>query len=203
MWHGNVDIIMGPHSEILVHASGDPSDADDEDSLSSFEVEDDSTLSDNIPQIISETIVFAFLKKKENPSFDNYLIPTAGVSKRDILFYFYDPEYDILLESAPFKLFESTCESGIISYPTILALWFVLNYKTFCTGITEAMLERNFTADFLSGLNREIKTIYMDKLQFRLGGTGLARPGYRFTPQPGEGWETKKSKPVKRHKNDL
>ena len=195
VWHGNVDMFMGPHPEVLIHASSDPSDADAEGSLS--DAEDNITLSNDIPQIISETIVFAFLKKKENPAFENYLIPTVGISKRDILFYLYDPEYDILLESAPFKIFESTWESGTLFYPTILALWFILNYKTFCTGITEAMIDRNFTADFLSGATREIKTIYEEKLRFRLCGTGPARSGYRFTPQPGQGWEIKKSKPVK------
>lgn len=197
MWHGNVDFFIGPHPEVVVHASGDPCDADAEGSLSSFEVEDSSSLSDDISQIISETIVFAFLQKKDNPSFENYLIPMIGISKRDILFYLYDPEYDILLESAPFKIFESTWENSTLSYPTVLALWLVLNYKTFCTGITEAMKDRNFTADFLSGVKNEIKTIYWKELQFRRCGTGSVKSGYQFTPQPGEGWETKKSKPVK------
>ena len=185
---------MGPHPDLLVHASGDPSDANAEGSLSSFEVKDTNTLYNNIPQIISETIVFAFLQKKENPSFENFLIPTVGISKRDILFYLYDPEYDILLESAPFAIFESRYQ---LNYPSILALWLVLNYKTFCTGVTEAMIDRKFTADFLSGTTKEIETIYKEKLQFRLCGTGPPRSDYRFKPQPGGRYETKKSKPVK------
>ena len=197
MWHGNVDILMGPHPEVVVHISDDPCDDDAEDNLYSCEVNDSSALINDIPQIISETIVFAFLQKKDNPAFENYLIPTIGISKREILFYMYDPEYDILLESAPFKIFESTWENSTLSYPTILALWFVLNYKTFCTGITEAMRDRTFTADFLSGAKNEIQTIYKEKLQFRRCGTRPVKSGYEFTPQPGEGWETKKSKPVK------
>ena len=188
MWHGNVDMFMGSHPEVLVHVSGDPSDDDAEES--SFE---EDTLINNIPQIISETIVFAFLKKKENPSFENYLIPTVGISKSDILIYMYDPEYDILLESAPLSIFESTK----LNYPSVLALWLVLNYKMFCTGVTKGMIDRNFTADFLSGTTREIQTIYKEKLQFRLCGTGPAIPDYGFKPQPGGHYVIKKTKPVK------
>ena len=146
-------------------------------------------------QIISEAIVFAFLQKKCNPAFDNYLIPTVGISKNDILFYMYDPEHDILLESPPFDLFEF--QTNALSYPAVLALWFILNYKTFCTGITEAMKERNFTADFLSRVNCEVRNIYKEGLQFRDCGVGSQKSFY-YKPIPGQGWEMKKSRPFKR-----
>ena len=194
VWHGNVDILLGSHPDVAVYVkeSDDPTGADVDGIFSSFEVEDNSGLINDRSQIISETIVFAFLQKKYNPAFENYLIPTIGISKGDVLFYLYDPEHDILLESPPFNIFQYGGRR--LSYPTVLALWFIVNYKTFCTGITKAMKERNFTSDFLSQVNSEIKTIYKEQLQFRDCGTGSVRSSY-YKPVPGEGWQVKKSEP--------
>lgn len=192
VWHGNVDILLGSHPDVPVYVKDSGPDVDE--SSSSFEEKDNSDLINDMSQIIAETIVFAFLQKKYNPAFENYLIPTVGVSKREILFYLYDPEHDILLESPPFNIFQY--QSSRLSYPTVLALWFILNYKTFCTGITKAMKERNFTADFLSQVNSEIKTIYKAHLQFRDCRTGSVKLSY-YKPVPGEGWQVIKSEPFK------
>ena len=196
MWHGNVQVLLGSHSDVVVHAkdSDDTTDTNENGSLSSFEVEDNSDLINDRSQIIAETIVFAFLQKKNNPAFENYLIPTIGISKKHILFYLYDPEHDILLESPPFNIFQS--QSSRLSYPTVLALWFTVNYKMFCTGITRAMKERNFTADFLSQVDDETKIIYKEHLHFRDCGTGTVKSSY-FKPFPGEGWQVNKSEPFK------
>ena len=196
VWHGNVDILLGPHPSVAVYAKDDDSTgADSDGSLSSFEVKDNSDLINDRSQIISEAIVFALLQKKCNPSFDNYLIPTIGISKTDILFYLYDPEHDILLESPPFNIFEPYA-SNSLELSSVLALWFILNYKTFCTGITVAMKERNFTADFLSHVNNEIKIIYKERLQFGDCGTGSIKSVYH-KPTAGAGWQLKKSRPFK------
>ena len=195
VWHGNVDILLGPHPSVAVYANDDSTGADSDGSLSSFEAKDNSDLINDRSQIISEAIVFALLQKKCNPSFDNYLIPTIGISKTDILFYLYDPEHDILLESPPFNIFEPYA-SNSLELSTVLALWFILNYKTFCTGITVAMKERNFTADFLSHVNNEIKIIYKERLQFGDCGTGSIKSVYH-KPTAGAGWQLKKSRPFK------
>ena len=188
VWHGNIDILMGASPTVAVYAKDeDPYDSERDENLPAFGVEERT-------QIIAQAIVFALLQKKCNPSFENYLIPTVGISKNDILFYMYDAEHDILLESPPFDLFE--CDGNSLSYPTVLALWFILNYKTFCTGITEAMKERNFTADFYACVNSEIQTIYKEHLQFGNCATGSQRSFY-FKPIPGNGWQVEKSRPFK------
>ena len=195
MWHGNVDILLGPHPDVAVYTKDDEP-TDEEESLSSSEVKDRSDLIQDRSQVISEAIVFAFLQKKYYPGFNNYLIPTVGISKCEVLFYMYDPEHDILLESTRFRLFEEP-DSNELSYITVLALWFILNYKTFCTGITEAMKERNFTADFLSQVDSEIKTIYKDHLRFKGCGTEFIKLDYG-DPKLGKGWRLKKSRPLKK-----
>ena len=196
MWHGYIDILMGPHPDVAIHAqdSDEAIGADVDESLSAFEVKDNSDLINDRSQIIAETIVFAFLQKKNNPAFENYLIPTVGISKKDVLFHFYDPEHDILLESPPFSIFGYL--SSELYYPTVLALWFTLNYKTFCTGITRGMKERSFTADFLSRVDDDIKTIYQKHLQFRDCRIGSARSTY-FIPKEVAGFELDKTEPYK------
>ena len=180
---------MGPHP-IAVYAH-DSEDRDIDGSLSSFEVEDSEDLMIDRSQILAETIVFAFLQKKNNPAFDNYLIPTVAISKKDVLFHFYDPEHDVLLES---PLFNIHAYDNKLYYPTILALWFTLNYKTFCTGITRGMKERNFTADFLSKVSTEVKTIYQEDLQFGECGVGLFKLS-PFMPKPCSGLVLDMSEP--------
>ena len=159
MWHGSVDILLGPDTPVYCCQDSEDRDTD--------EIKDTtSDMSDNDrAQILAETIVFSFIQKK-NPVLDNYLIPTVAISKKDVLFHFYDSEHDILLESPPFCI-KSFDDDGELYYPTILALWLTLNYKTFCTGITKGMKESNFTADFLSSFSNEVKTIYQEHLHFR------------------------------------
>ena len=191
MWHGSVDILLGPQPYIAVYAQ-DPEDSGIHGSLSSFEVNDCQDLITDRSQILAETIVFAFLQKKNNPAFDNYLIPTVAILKKDVLFHFYDPEHDILLESPPFNI----QYNSQLYYPTILALWFTLNYKTFCTGITRGMKEHNFTADFLSSVSNEVKTIYQEDLHFRDCEVGFYRSTY-YMPKPHAGLVLDKSEPYK------
>ena len=195
MWHGSVDILLGPHPAVAVYAkdSDDTIGTDEGGSLSSFEVKDNRDLSNDRSQIIAETIVFAFVQKKNNPDFEYYLIPTVAISKEDVLLHFYDPEHDILLESPSYAIWHKRCE---LYYPTVLALWFTLNYKTFCTGVTTGMKERNFTADFLSRIDDDIKTIYEKCLQVGNCGTGSVKSTY-YMPKPNAGWELDKTRPYK------
>ena len=192
MWHGSVDVLLGPHPSTAVAVYAHPEDGADADgSVNSFEEKDSINLDSDRPQIISEAIVFAFLQMKCNPTFETFLIPTVGISKKEVVFYLYDPEHDILLESPPFILF--TRFGKLLSYPTVLALWLILNYKTFCTGITKAMKIRNFTADFLSGVSSEVKTIYKEHLQFSVPRFVVVTQ--RYEPNDCEGWEVIKSEP--------
>ena len=187
VWHGSVDILLGQHPDVLVYAK-DSDDAIGTDVGGSKEKNN----SDERSQIIAETIVFAFLQKTNNPALKNFLTPTVAVSEEDVVFHFYDPELDFLLESPLFMIWNKGSE---LYYPTVLALWFILNYKTFCTGITIGMKERNFTADFLSGMDDDIKTIYTKYLQYGDCEIGSVKPNC-YKPKPNAGWELDKSRPL-------
>lgn len=60
------------------------------------------------------------------------MIPSIGVSKREIIFHFFDSQNDVLLKSPAFPMF---CD-GELSMRAVLSTWFVLNYKYLCSGIT-------------------------------------------------------------------
>lgn len=188
MWHGSIDILLGQRPDVAVYAKD--SDNTIGTDVCGSKMKDSS---DDRSHIIAETIVFAFLQKKNNPDFNHYLIPTVAISKKDILFHFYDPEHDILLESPLFMIWHKSSE---LYLPTVLALWFTLNYKTFCTGITIGMKERNFTADFLSGVDDDIITIYEKFLQYGDCENGSVTSSY-YTPKPNAGWELDKTGPYK------
>jgi hypothetical protein len=162
-------------------------------SSSSFEM-NHPDLIDAREEIIAETVVFAFLQKQINSGFDNFLIPTIGISKEDILFYLYDPDHYILLESPPFNLFLKGSGKPCLSYAAVLALWLTINYPYFCTGITNLMKERGFTADFFSHLGDDtrIRPIYETGLQLgECRGRILKTEGY-YLPRDGELWEVEK-----------
>ena len=192
MWHGRVDVLLGPYPVAVVAKSSDDYFEDDIDgSLSSFEVEEHR----NYTQIVAQSIVFAFLQKKMNPYFENFLIPTVGISRKNVVFYLYDPEHDILLESSQFDLI---VDNTSLYYPTILALWLTLNYKTFCTGITKSMKERNFTTDILSSVSNDIKTIYKEQLRF--GNCAIGQKPEPFRASIAQGLTLTRCKPWKPRK---
>lgn len=176
---------MGSNSVALkAAAAGEPEDSYDG-YTSSCEVKDSQDLTAFFSQIISEAVVFAFVLKKYNPESEIFLTPTIGISKNDALFYFYDPENDVLLESAPFSLFVSYRKE--LAYVSILALWLAINHKYFCTGITDSMKRRGFTADFMKKMPEHAKKMYTDQLSF--GGCRCGpKKGVYFLPQKGHGW---------------
>ena len=87
-------------------------------------------------QVIAQTIVFSFLQRKQHSEYEQFLIPSVAVSRKEIIFYFYDSQYDILLRSPAFPLF---VDDGM-SMAAILCSWFVMNYKYLCSGVTEGMI---------------------------------------------------------------
>lgn len=182
-WHGSIDILMGSNS-VALKVAGEPEDSTEGDTLS-FEVKDSQDLTSFFSQIISQAIVFAFVQKKYNPEYEIFLTPTIAISRNDVLFYFYDPENDILLESAPFSLFVSYRNE--LAYVTILALWLAINHKYFCTGVTNSMKKRDFTTDFLKKMSNDTQKLYTSQVSF--GGCRYGpKRGVYFLPQKGHGW---------------
>ena len=97
---------------------------------------------ENEAQLKAQTITFSPLPAKLNESkLRNNLVPGLGISSRYILAYFYDSENDILLRSDDLLLLDKE-----LVYKTAIFLWLTLNYKLFCSGLTEEM--KTFKAGF-------------------------------------------------------
>lgn len=104
-------------------------------------------------QIIAQSIVFSFYQKRINPDYSNHLIPSIGISKDKIVVYFYDCVNDVLLESSEMVYLSQ----GALVKNTIVALWLVLNFKYFCSGITKSMKESGFTSGFVQIVQEKLK----------------------------------------------
>lgn len=150
-WHGRADILV---DDVVVDFTNSTfgvnslsTDEDLELSSSSVSTSLTSTETDFVErdkqQIIAQTIVFSFLQCKEsNGVLKHFLVPGIGISKKKVISYLYDCENDVLLGTPPMELFayKSLC------YNTIVFLWLTLNYKIFCSGITDSM--KPFKAEF-------------------------------------------------------
>ena len=143
-WHGSVDILLENNLPIQIFNSTELDDQAER-SLSSSETKSSDALSDSDEsQLIAQTIVFSFLQHKYNKSeLKNALVPAIGISTSRVYVNLYDCENDIFLSSEKNLKFLS----GRKLYDEIVVLlWLVLNYRDFCTGITEEM--KSFKADF-------------------------------------------------------
>ena len=97
---------------------------------------------ENEAQLKAQTITFSPLPVKFNESkLRNNLVPGLGISTRYMLAYFYDSENDVLLRSDDLLLLDKE-----VVYKTVIFLWLTLNYKLFCSGLTEEM--KAFKAGF-------------------------------------------------------
>lgn len=140
---------------------------------SSIEVKVGGSLEDPavISQMLAQVIVFSFTEKKKHPEFKNFLIPTIGINRSNIIFYFYDSEHDILLKSPTIPLLVH----GEISVLCVLATWLVVNYKFLCTGVPQNMLDDVKKANFFH-MAESFLSVYQNELSI---GTGI-RCNYRL-----------------------
>ena len=69
-------------------------------------------------QIIAETIVFSFLQNKEGKRYlkNSSLVPGIGISRKNVVSYFYDCEEDVLLGTTQMDLYayKSFCYNTIV-----------------------------------------------------------------------------------------
>ncbi|KAK3091377.1 hypothetical protein FSP39_019419 [Pinctada imbricata] len=84
-----------------------------------------------IDQALAQTIVFASLQRQRHPSFHNHLIPNIVISSHHFRVVMYDAELDVLICSDEIPIFFR----GQLLPSAIKALWLVLHYEMFCTGI--------------------------------------------------------------------
>lgn len=175
-WHGKSDILM---DEVTVElASTESGDALSE-SLSissSTEIKSSKTFSDaDISQIIAQTIVFSFYQRKKNKEkLKNYLIPGIGISTKSLVVFFYECEEDVLLLTDSLDL-TARCDSEM-NIGAVVFLWLTLNYKLFCSGITEEM--KKYKADFFVEAGK-LLDVYRNEVTRPVHKTRQELVGYR------------------------
>ena len=171
VWHGCADILIGQkHVQVDVKDESEEleNELEDEDSNDMFEDKKDKELSHQKSQLISQALVFGCLQRKQYPELDTF-IPTVGISRENVVFYFHDSENDILIESSIFDIFKMVMKERrvTLTYETILALWLTLNYRYLSSGVTQSMLVReDYRANFWQQLTNETKNIYNNMLRF-------------------------------------
>lgn len=161
MWHGNLDIII--NNDLAVESLDEQPDTPETPGEKyPVEVKLKASLIEN-PQIIAQTIVFSFLQKKRHPNRDHFLTPCIGIGSSKLIVMLYDSEHDVLLESSTIPLFENEL-SCRFSYCAILVCWLTVNYRYFCSGLTERY--KMFKSNFFN-IAREKINVYEHKMQFR------------------------------------
>ena len=183
IWHGYLDILVGRQPIMLC-----PEEAEVRNGSSPVE---DSKVVDYEEQILAQTIVFSFLQRKEHPEYKTFLAPCIGISKKHVVFYFYDSEHDFLLESTCFDL----QVPGLgIKKSTVLAMWLTLNYKYLCSGITVAIKDSGYTADF-EKFGKDKMELYENHLNFCCGLPSSSKE-YYDTGDLASDWNVKRSEPL-------
>ena len=152
---------------------------DEEESKDMVEVKKDRSLYHHESQVISEALVFGCLQRKQYPELNTFS-PTIRISKENVIFYFYDSEYDILIESSVFDIFKTVMRERrmTLNYETILSLWLTLNYRYLSTGVTKSMLAReDYRAAFREQMTSETSNIYKTMLRFENTREGICTDG--------------------------
>ena len=181
VWHGSADVLLGLDEVAVNFITSEVYYV--EDTSSSDEIEYFQRPTDYRGRIFSQTLVFGCLQKQICPSLKHYLIPTIAISRSLVKFFFYDPEKDILMESAPFDLFVHDGVNYSIPYSTVLALWLCINYKHLSSGVPVTMLkDQRFRANFLTSLLERTRKIYTNKLS--LGDCHDVVPDHEYRPDP-------------------
>ena len=142
-------------------------------------------------QMLAQTIVYSFLQRNKHPEYKTSLAPCIGISKKHVVFYFYDCEHDYLLESTCFDL----QVPGLgIKKSTVLAMWMTLNYKYLCSGITHAIKESGYTADF-EKFGKDKMESYKNHLSFCCGPSYVLKE-YYDTGDLASAWNVRRSGPL-------
>lgn len=118
-------------------------------------------------QNVAKAIVFSMLQNSRHSQHKTSLIPTIVISQKQFRILMYDPDSDILLQSRPVELF-TTRGSSELSTSSIIILWMVLHYRTFCSGLKELNLYEELhkvKSGFMDKLTPEYVEIYKSKLK--------------------------------------
>ena len=134
-WHGSVDILLEDNLPVKLMKDTDDS---FENMDSSIETKSNEIITeDDYSQLLAQTIVFSFLQNRRNRfKLNNSLIPGIGISSQNFYINMYDSVNDVLLSTHSLGLFGV----GKPLVDKVVLLWLTLNYRYFCTGVTEEML---------------------------------------------------------------
>lgn len=151
VWHGNVDAMMDISIKFVKEEACTSDGYGNEAKIADLKTDRE--------QIIAQSIVSSFYQKRINPDYTDHMIPSIGISKDKIVVYFYDCINDVLLESSEMPFLTA---QGALVKSTIVALWLVLNFKYFCSGITKGMKESGFKSGFVQIVQEKLK--YYDEV---------------------------------------
>ena len=145
-----------------------------EGSVSSIEIKSNENFVDaDEKQLLAQTIVFSFLQMKYNElKLKHSLIPAIGISTKHLYINFYDCINDVYLSSdTALEMFDERGGKCRVLVEIVVLLWLTLNYRYFCSGITEEM--KNCKADFHKRLDDMI-SVYSEKFQRPVHVSSLA-----------------------------
>lgn len=170
VWHGCLDILLESSNLSVSIIEDKNTDILGRENLSP-EGNNDNKLEDwdVTSQMLAQTIVCSFTEMSSHPESDQQLFPSIGISRNNIIYYFYDCVHDILLKSPAFTIFD---DKGV-RYFIILCTWFVVNYKYLCSGLTNHMLQKAKKAQFFDHADF-LLPVYESLLS--LGGVPTEKP---------------------------
>ncbi|XP_053386737.1 uncharacterized protein LOC123538584 [Mercenaria mercenaria] len=157
VWNGRLDVVLlGPDGNAVMPINVE----------SSLEIKYGRQSTVGKAQTIAQSVVFSYFIKKVHPNLRNFLIPTITITKDEVLFTFYDPVEDMLIQSESMNLFDAASDMPEqLRIDTVVAVWLVLNYRLFGSGVCLDMIETGYKANFLAG-KTEALNIYNNDLEF-------------------------------------
>ena len=135
---------------------------------------DNKTLS----QVLSQTIVNAFLQVKMNPQLKKYFIPSFLASDKHVTIHMYRPFDDTLITQAEAM---PIITNGKLDHQTILCIWLALNMLNFPRDFPDQDEQSEFfpKSNFTVLCGPEILEIYEKELQMPLGKLAFSRQYFK------------------------
>lgn len=116
----------------------------------------------NLSQVLSQTIVNAFLQVKLNPDLQGCFIPSFLASDKHVTIHMYNPTHDFLLTQEKAMPIWNTTEGEQFDDLTILSIWMALNMHNFSRSAEH--LELFEKSEFHSFLGPEKLSLYQNNL---------------------------------------
>lgn len=184
-WHGETDIII---DDIPVIVQEEDIPCETKHSSATHAVNSESFSLETEAQLKAQTITFSHLQARFNKlRLRNSLIPGLAISEKYVLVNFYDFENDVLLTSDDLLLINA--KEKELAYPVVMFLWLTLNYRLFCSGLTDEM--KRFKAGFFDVVDMDFfiknveRPLHIKPSEEKSSKPRCSlNPAYRFKPPP-------------------